>query len=224
MRNSQAKKSLILQASAKLIAAEGYEAATLKAIADASKAVIGSVVHFFDDKTRLADAVLADIAGRFAATLGRALQGQGKDVEGAVADAIRAVFDWVRENPEDHLASVELGGRRLGGRTLQQMLASPAVLDVVAAWAKPLIASNQMAAMGERSITAVMLGSAWAIAAPRDRANAADQVVDPALLGRLTTAALAALAPSPAADKGSAQAAKRQPAKAKATNRQGSLI
>lgn len=224
MRNSQVRKTQILQASVKLIAADGYEAATLKEIADASKAAIGNVVHFFDDKPRLAAAVLADTAGRFAAVIDRALQGEGKDIKRTVADAIGAVFDWVQGNPHDHLVSVELGGRRLGDRTLPPVLVSPAVLDVISAWAKPLIVSDQIAAMDERTIAAIILGTAWTIAAARPQFGGTNQVVDPALILRLTTAALVALAPLPATDLGTDLAAEPHPASAKTADRQQSLF
>lgn len=222
MRNSQAKKTDILQSSVKLMAADGYEATTFKRIANSSKAAIGSVAHFFDDKPRLADAALADITGRFAAALDRALQGEGKDIKGSVTDAIQTVFDWVQEHPDDHLVSLELGGRRLGGRTLQPMLASSAVLSVVVAWAKPLIASAQIAVIDERTIAAVMLGGAWAIAAVRAQVGGTDQMIEPALLARVTTGALAALEPQALVEQGNSPAPKSP--KAKADDRQPTLF
>ena len=59
---SVAKRDHIMKTAAVLFVEHGFEHTTLAMVAKASGAAIGSITHFFGDKSELAAAVLEDVA------------------------------------------------------------------------------------------------------------------------------------------------------------------
>src|SRR5215470_6766379 len=145
MRDSSAKQARILKAAAALFVDHGYEATTLQKVSEKSGAAIGSITHFFTDKSGLAARVYEDVMRELAADARVALRGHATDVEVAVQTLIVACLGWDKKFP-NHRRLIRIlepcleQSRR--GRAVERQ---QELEDVLAEWAAHLPSKHKVA-------------------------------------------------------------------------------
>ena len=161
MRDVAAKRTRVLEAAATLFAANGFEQTTLAMVAAKSGAAVGSVIHFFADKSGLAVAVRERVMERLAAVIDQALTTGGSDVNGSAWMAVSAYLNWAHNHPDDVRGLQELrlvrapapsGCRRVPDYRL--------VLAALQKWAIPLIEAGVLPPMSPADVYAVMIAPA----------------------------------------------------------------
>jgi AcrR family transcriptional regulator len=100
-RKGAETRARILDAAARLFAANGFEATTFAMIGSASGTAIGSIVHCFDDKADLARIIYASAMDRLASAVARAVGRHSIDVPRTINAAISACFSWAANHPRD---------------------------------------------------------------------------------------------------------------------------
>ena len=94
------RRASFLEVAARLIGDVGYEAVTMKAIAEAADASIGTLYDYFPDKQTLALALLAQYADELDAYWAAVLEEPSISSENAFADfLVEAVLGFVRTRP-----------------------------------------------------------------------------------------------------------------------------
>jgi len=94
------RRAKFLDVAARLIGADGYEAVTMKAIAEAAGASIGTLYDYFPDKPALALALLAQYAEELDAYWASALEAPAIPAGPAFGDwVVDMVLEFVRSRP-----------------------------------------------------------------------------------------------------------------------------
>src|ERR1700688_1587073 len=93
------RRNRILKAAAALFFEHGFDGTTLIEVSKASRAAVGSITHFFGDKSALAAYVHDDLLGDLAADAETALGGHGTDVEAAIRALVAACLGWKEKFP-----------------------------------------------------------------------------------------------------------------------------
>jgi AcrR family transcriptional regulator len=152
-------RAKILDAAAKLFAANGFEATTFAMIGDASGTKLGSITHSFGDKAELARIIYASAMDRLASAVARALDRHPLNVSTTITDVITACFSWAERHPAD-ISLVRTLHQYAGP---DEMIGTRARLEpLIAAWAEPLIRAEYMRPLVPAQLYAVIITPALA--------------------------------------------------------------
>ncbi|MBN1882438.1 MAG: TetR/AcrR family transcriptional regulator [Deltaproteobacteria bacterium] len=94
--NPQLRQS-ILDIASKLVAKEGFHAATMRKIADKAGVSATTIYYYFGDRTKLFEAIKFDIIDRLVAYLDERVDGTAPHLEQLIC-LLRSFIDWYREN------------------------------------------------------------------------------------------------------------------------------
>ena len=197
MRDIPAKRARILQTATELFAANGFEGTTLVMVATKSGAAVGSVVHFFIDKAKLAVAVREQAIERLTMAIDLALTTGPRDVTISVRMAVSAYLTWATKYPADVrvLQELRLVAAATPSRQRQLAIYEP-LLEILEKWTIPLIEAGTLPPISRNDLYAVVLAPAEfaAVAGLEDGQRLADRLDDLSII--LSAAACAGLSRS----------------------------
>jgi len=195
MRDSRATRKRILKAAAALFFEHGFDGTTFIKISKASRTAVGSVTHFFVDKSGLAAAVYDDVVGDLVADAKTALRGQGTDVAVAVRALLSACLTWDEKFPHHRRLISMLEAYASAPERTRTDEAPDGLAKVLAEWAEPLARKDLVAPFSPSQLYAVILAPAMCATTPA--AGPASDVRASSIdwLAVLTDAAVTAIAP-----------------------------
>jgi AcrR family transcriptional regulator len=197
MRDSQAKRRLILDAATVSFIEHGYDRTTFATVSKNSRAAVGSVVHFFGDKAQLAAAVYDDVAAMLVADCEAALNGQGRDAETAIRALMRACLAWPERFP-NHRRLLALLEANIAIKTLSRIGGLQHRLEpMLAAWAHPLIMAGLIAPMSPAQLHAVLMAPAMSVIGSAEFSDVQDSGDWLEILTQLAVRAIAPQASNP---------------------------
>lgn len=188
---SVAKRDHILKTAATLFVEHGFEHTTLAMVAKASGAAIGSITHFFGDKSELAAAVLEDVARPLIAYVDVALHEHPKDARAAIPALLAACSDWAIGYPEHPRLIAQLEASIWKRDAHSSRWCWHGLTAALAKWAAPLVAGRRITALSPAQLYAVIL--APTLDALRSDPAEAAAASTPDWLSAFTEAAIAAL-------------------------------
>ncbi|GAA1595160.1 TetR/AcrR family transcriptional regulator [Actinoplanes couchii] len=163
-KNAEDKRDAFLRAARGLVAADGFRAATVAAIAGRCQASVGSVYSYFDSRDRLLAEVFRSAASHEVDLVRQAVAGSGRDARQRLGELIR-IFS----------------GRALHGRRMAWALLFEPVSPVVEA--ERLVYRRCYTDLGEQIITDGLAGRIFIAPDPRLASSAVMGAISEALVG-----------------------------------------
>ena len=154
---SAIKRDRILKTATALFIEHGCEHTTFAMVAKASGAAIGSITHFFGDKSGLAAAVLEDVARPLVANAEAALHAHPKDVQAAIHALLSACLDWAAGHPEYPRLIAQLEANLWKREARLSQLGRHGVTAALAKWAEPLLARQRIAPLSPAQLYAIVM-------------------------------------------------------------------
>ena len=217
MRDTAAKRRLILEKARALFLNNGFEGTSFAKLSDVSGAAIGSIVHFFGNKAALAAAVHDEAAAPLVEDAKAALQGHPKEVAAAIRALLSTCYAWPATFANNRRL-IDLLEARLGSDDLVQGARLQARLaHVLFTWAEPLT-PRLLPPLLPIQLYAVVLAPVLCAATPSIIRSSDSRQKSSDWLERLVAAALTAIGQSrddvnrPATGESSAGARRRRSA------------
>lgn len=154
---SVAKRDHIMKTAAVLFVEHGFEHTTLAMVAKASGAAIGSITHFFGDKSELAAAVLEDVARPLIAHVDAALREHPKDVGTAIRALLASCSDWAIGHPEHPRLIAQLEAIIWKRDASSSQWGRHGLTTALEKWAAPLVAKQRIKPLSAAQLYAVIM-------------------------------------------------------------------
>jgi len=157
---SAARKREILGAARALLTERGLQEMTIAEVAKRSRSAIGSILHFYKTKDALVASVAEEVVDEVVADAEAALHGHGMEIPPAVRSLLMACSKWPHRFPHyRRLAGYIEPDRGVGNgptaRGLQVRLE-----EVLADWARPLVAVARVVPLSSAQLYAILIGPA----------------------------------------------------------------
>ena len=172
------RKAMILEATERLMARQGYEATAIADVAKVARSSVGSVTHFFGSKAHLALAVRDSVVGDLVEAIGVALARHETDVLKTIEEVIAVYSTWRRANPARAGLMKELAVVRVEGRPPMDLFLTR-LEAMVYEWAAPRIAAGHLPALPPALLLATILGPAMVLGEMVDQETQLGQDVVP---------------------------------------------
>jgi AcrR family transcriptional regulator len=100
LERKEARRKKLLNVAVRMFGRKGYHATTVPMIVRAANSSIGSFYFYFRNKEDIFAAVLQALGEQVSAALNEAIQASGSDVPGQMKAAVKALVQFLAENPE----------------------------------------------------------------------------------------------------------------------------